>query len=92
MLGAVAKSNNTTKSGKDDREGKSGSSKKSAKRGQGEKDPLEELIKKGMTISSMLPILMELTNHQYTDIDELIDNISEEVFESWLTDKCGVAL
>lgn len=92
MLESVSKSNNTTKSGKDGREGKSGSSKKSAKRGQGEKDPLEELIKKGMTISSMLPILMELTNHQYTDIDELIDNVPEEVFESWLVDKCGVDL
>ena len=92
MLESVSKSNNTTKSGKDDREGRSGSSKKSAKRGQGEKDPLEELIKKGMTISSMLPILMELTNHQYTDIDELIDNVPEEIFESWLVDKCGVEL
>ena len=53
---------------------------------------MQELIKKGMTISSMLPILMELTNHQYTDIDELIDNVPEEIFESWLVDKCGVEL
>jgi hypothetical protein len=93
MLEAVAKSSNTTTSGKDDREGKSGSSTKTvATLGKGEKNPLEELIKKGMTISSMLPILMELTKHQYTDIDELIDNVPEEVFESWLVDKCGVEL
>jgi hypothetical protein len=92
MLEAVPKSSTTTKSKKDDREGKSGSSKKTTVLGKAEKDPLEELIKKGMTISSMLPILMELTNHQYTDIDELIDNVPEDVFESWLVDKCGVEI
>lgn len=90
MLESVTKSNTTTRSEKDDREGKLGSGKKSNTTTRSKKDPLEELIKKGMTISSMLPILMELTKNQYTDIDELIDNIPDEVFESWLVDKCGV--
>jgi hypothetical protein len=92
MLKDVAKSSNTIKSKKDNREGNSGSNKKTTPSGKSQQDPLEELIKKGMTISSMLPILMELTNHQYTDIDELIDNVPEEIFESWLADKCGIKL
>jgi hypothetical protein len=92
MLETVTKSGTSTQSGKDDREGKSGSARKSIVSRKGEKDPLEELIKKGMTISSMLPILMELTNYQYTDIDDLINGIPKEVFESWLVDKCGITV
>lgn len=93
ILSSVAKAQTERTSKKDDREGKEGAS----NRGQSsnercEKDVLEELYKKGMTIASMLPILMELTNHQYTDIEELIDNVPNDIFESWLTDKCGVTI
>jgi hypothetical protein len=49
---------------------------------------MEELIKKGMTISSMLPILLEVTDYKYTEIDELLANVPDDVFDSWLKDKC----
>ena len=88
MLETVAKSSTSTKSGKDDREGKAGTSAKSSGLGKGEKDPMEELIKKGMTISGMLPLLLEVTDHKYTEIDELLENIPDDVFDSWLNDKC----
>lgn len=88
MLDTVASSSTSAKSKKDDREGKAGSSTKSIGLSKGEKDPMEELIKKGMTISSMLPILLEITNYQYTEIDDLLENVSDDVFDSWLNDKC----
>lgn len=88
MLETVAKSSTSTKSGKDDREGKAGTSTKPGGSSKGEKDPMEELIKKGMTISSMLPILLEVTNYKYTEIDELLANVPDDVFDSWLNDKC----
>lgn len=90
ILSKVAKAQTERSSKKDDREGKEGSSNRSSSSERAERDMLEELYKKGMTIASMLPILMELTNHQYTDIEELIDNIPEDIFCSWLKDKCGV--
>ena len=92
LLSNVAKAKTEISTDKDDREGKKGSSKGTSTSPKGEKDVLEELIKKGLTISSMLPILMELTNYQYTDIDELIDAVPNDIYESWLTDKCGVEL
>jgi hypothetical protein len=88
LLETVAKSNTSTKSGKDDREGKAGTSTRPSGSSKGEKDPMEELIKKGMTISSMLPILLEVTNYKYTEIDELLANVPDDVFDSWLNDKC----
>lgn len=88
MLDTVASSNTSTKSKKDAREGKAGSSTKPAGWSKGEKDPMEELIKKGMTISSMLPILLEVTDYKYTEIDELLKNVPDDVFDSWLNDKC----
>ena len=47
-------------------------------------------LKKGMTIAGMIPLLMELTDYQYTDIQELIDNTSDDVWNAWLVEKCGV--
>lgn len=89
LLSIVTKSNTAIKEDKDEREGKIGSSQTgSTEKSKSEKDELEELIKRAMTISSMLPLLLEITNHQYTEIDDLIDNISDELFNSWLTDKC----
>jgi len=92
LLTNVEKAKTAILTDKDAREGKQGSSKQTAPVTKGEKDVLEELIKKGLTVSSMLPILMELTNYQYTDIDELIDAVPNDIYESWLTDKCGVEL
>ena len=92
LLTNVEKAKTAISTDKDAREGKQGSSKQTAPVTKGEKDVLEELIKKGLTVSSMLPILMELTNYQYTDIDELIDAVPNDIYESWLTDKCGVEL
>ena len=54
-----------------------------------EKDPLADLKKQGMTISSMLPLLVILSKGQYTEIDDLINNTDDEVFVDWLT-HCGV--
>jgi len=54
-----------------------------------EKDPLADLKKQGMTISSMLPLLVILSKGQYNEIDELINNTDDEVFVDWLT-HCGV--
>jgi len=88
LLDSVSSSSVSTKSKKDDREGKAGSSTRPCGSSKGEKDPMEELIKKGMTISSMLPILLEVTDYKYTEIDELLKNIPDDVFDSWLKDKC----
>jgi hypothetical protein len=88
MLASVSKSSTSSKSKKDDREGKAGSSTKSAISNKGETDPMEELIKKGMTISSMLPLLLEVTDYRYTEIDELLANVPDDIFDSWLNDKC----
>jgi hypothetical protein len=88
LLDSVSSSSASTKSKKDDREGKAGSSTRPSGSSKGEKDPMEELIKKGMTISSMLPILLEVTDYKYTEIDELLENIPDDVFDSWLKDKC----
>jgi hypothetical protein len=88
MLESVTSSSTSAKSTKDDREGKAGSSTRPSGSNKGEKDPIEELVKKGMTISSMLPILLEITDYKYTEIDELLANVSDDVFDSWLNDKC----
>ena len=88
MLDTVTSSSTSAKSTKDDREGKAGSSTKPTSSTKGERDPMEELIKKGMTISSMLPILLEVTDYKYTEIDELLANVPDDVFDSWLNDKC----
>lgn len=88
LLASVAKSTSSTKSKKDDREGKAGSINSTKSTVRGEADPMEELIKKGMTISSMLPLLLEVTDYKYTEIDELLANVPDDVFDSWLRDKC----
>jgi hypothetical protein len=88
LLDTVTTSNTSSKSNKDIREGKAGSSTRPSGSSKGEKDPMEELIKKGMTISSMLPILLEVTNYKYTEIDDLLANVPDDVFDSWLKDKC----
>ena len=88
LLESVTATNTSSKSKKDDREGKVGSSDRPIGLNKGEKDPMEELIKKGMTISSMLPILLEVTDYKYTEIDELLENVPDDVFDSWLKDKC----
>lgn len=88
LLDNVSTSSTAAKSNKDAREGKAGSSTRPSGSAKGEKDPMEELIKKGMTISSMLPILLEITDYKYTEIDELLANVPDDVFDSWLKDKC----
>jgi len=88
LLDSVSSSSTSTRSKKDGREGKAGSSARSSGSSKGEKDHMEDLIKKGMTISSMLPILLEVTDYKYTEIDELLENIPDDVFDSWLKDKC----
>jgi len=93
MLTGVNGTNTERSTEKDKREGKEGSrtfNPGTPKTPNGEKDALEQLIKKGMTIASMIPLLMEITDYQYTDIEELIDNTPNDVFNSWLTEKCGV--
>ena len=78
---------------KDKREGKEGSrpfNPGTPKTPNKETDALEQLIKKGMTVASMVPLLMEITDYQYTDIEELIDNTPDDVFNAWLIEKCGV--
>lgn len=90
ILEGVAKASSEVTTGSDEREGKEGDSNRTTPLTRKEKDTLEELYKKGMTISSMLPLLMEITNHQHTDIEELIDSVPDDIFESWLVDKCGV--
>jgi len=90
MLSDVIKATTERSTEKDEREGKEGSTERTSGVSKGEKDALEELIKKGMTIASMIPLLMELTDYQYTDIEELIDNTPDDIFNAWLTDKGGV--
>jgi hypothetical protein len=88
LLDNVTSSSTSAKSKKDAREGKAGSSNRPAGSAKGERDLMEELIKKGMTISSMLPLLLEVTDYKYTEIDELLANVPDDVFDSWLKDKC----
>jgi hypothetical protein len=88
LLDNVTSSSTSAKSKKDAREGKAGSSTRPTESARSEKDPMEELIKKGMTISSMLPLLLEVTGYKYTEIDELLANVPDDVFDSWLRDKC----
>jgi len=88
MLALVPKSNTTSKSKKDGREGKTGSSTNTGGTVKGETDLMEELIKKGLTISGMLPLLLEVTDYKYTEIDDLLANVPDDVFDSWLNDKC----
>lgn len=90
MLSDVTKATTERSTEKDGREGKEGTTERTPGTTKGEKDVLEELIKKGMTIASMIPLLMEFTDYQYTDIEELIDNTPDDIFNAWLTDKCGV--
>lgn len=90
MLTGVKGAKTERSTEKDKREGKEGLTERTPGVSKGEKDVLEQLIKKGMTIASMIPLLMELTDYQYTDIEELIDNTPDEVFDAWITDKCGV--
>jgi hypothetical protein len=52
-------------------------------------DPLIELKKKALTISSMLPILIVLSNGNYTEIDDLINYTDDKLFVDWL-DHCGI--
>lgn len=90
MLTGVKGAKTEHSSEKDEREGKEGSTERTPGVSKAEKDVLEQLIKKGMTIASMIPLLMELTDYQYTDIEELINNTPDDVFDAWLSDKCGV--
>jgi len=90
MLSGVKGAKTERSTEKDDREGNEGSTKRTPGVSKGEKDVLDQLIKKGMTIASMIPLLMELTDYQYTDIEDLIDNTPNDVFDAWLTDKCGI--
>lgn len=88
LLASVTKANTSSKSKKDEREGKSRSSTREGGSVKGSIDPMEELFKKGMTISSMLPLLLEVTDYKYTEIDDLLANVPDKVFDSWLKDKC----
>jgi len=55
----------------------------------GQKDPLADLKKQGLTVSSMLPLLVILSNGQYTEIDTLVNNTADNVFLDWLG-HCGI--
>jgi hypothetical protein len=92
ILSSVSKASSTHTTEKDIREGKEGTSMPRSNSTPGQRDELEELIKKGMTIAGMLPLLMEVTDFQYIDLEDLIDNVPDDIFESWLVDKCGVNL
>jgi hypothetical protein len=57
----------------------------------GQKDPLAELKKQGLTVSSMLPLLVILSNGNYTEIDTLVNNTTDDVFLDWLG-HCGITV
>jgi hypothetical protein len=88
MLSSVPLTNINKKSNKDKNEGNS-FSRDSGSSGR-DKDELNELLKKAMTIAVMLPILVLLTEGKYKEIDELILNIDDQILQEWLRDKCGV--
>lgn len=93
LLKEVAESNENTVAIKDDRAGKLGKNPaKESHRAPGQKatvDPLVELKKRAITIASMLPELVILTNGDYTEIDTLVDNTEDEIFNDWLV-HCGI--
>ena len=90
LLDGVSGTPYNNKDKKDSNEGKSGSSSKGSGSDGGEPNEQRELFKKATTISVMLPILMMITNCKFTEIDELINNVDEEILKEWLRSKCGI--
>lgn len=93
LLKEVAESNESTVAIKDDRAGKLGKNpateSQQAPSQKATVDPLVELKKRAITIASMLPELVILTNGNYTEIDALVDNTEDEIFNDWRV-HCGI--
>jgi type I restriction-modification system DNA methylase subunit len=95
LLNGVAESNESKSAERDKRAGKLGQAPdKSSDRKPGfkaEVDPLLDLKKRALTIAMMLPELVILTSADYSEIDDLINNTEDKLFEDWLT-HCGIKL
>jgi type I restriction-modification system DNA methylase subunit len=93
LLESVAKSNENKSAVRDARAGKLA---KAAEKSpnttppvKSEVDPFLDLKKKALTISTMLPELVILTNADYNEIDDLINNTDDKLFNDWLA-HCGI--
>ena len=92
LLEGSSKTSDNVKSSKDDREGTEGSSNKKSggPTGPRDKDELKVLKQQAKTLSTMLPILLVISNCKYKEIDTLINNTSDIDLENLLKDKCNI--
>lgn len=95
LLTGVPESEQSKKSKKDERSGKLGkapdkdTNNKTTEKS--EVDPLLELKKRALTIATMLPELVILTSANHSEIDDLVNFVSDDLFIDWLN-HCGVKL
>ena len=92
MLKDSNKTQDNHKSSKDDREGtEGGGNKKSGgSTGPRDKDELKVLKQQAKTLSTMLPILLIISDCKYREIDTLINNTSDEDLRDLLKSKCNI--
>jgi precorrin-6B methylase 2 len=92
MLKGSNKTQDNVKSSKDDREGTEGSSNKKSGGPTGpiDKDELKVLKQQAKTLSTMLPILLIISDCKYREIDTLINNTSDEDLRDLLKSKCNI--
>ena len=92
LLEGSTKTSDNVKGSKDDREGKEGSTKKTPTGPKGPKqiDQLKILKQQAKTLSTMLPILLIISDCKYREIDTLIKNTSDNDLEDLLKGKCNI--
>lgn len=80
------------KGSKDDREGTEGGKRSGATshKTPGEIDELKKLKAQAKTLSTMLPILLIISDCKYNEIDTLIKNTSDDDLKDLLKDKCSI--
>lgn len=92
LLEGSTKTSDNVKSSKDDREGKEGATNKLSKGPTGPKqsNQLKILKQQAKTLSTMLPILLIISDCKYKEIDMLIKNTSDNDLKNLLNDKCNI--
>jgi methylase of polypeptide subunit release factors len=92
LLEGSTKASDNVKDSKDDREGKEGGKNTGSKgaKSPSEKDDLKTLKAQAKTLSTMLPVLLIISDYKYREIDALIKNTSNDDLTSLLKDKCNI--
>tara|TARA_B100001964_G_C14248170_1_gene608529 strand:- start:190 stop:3819 length:3630 start_codon:yes stop_codon:yes gene_type:complete len=92
LLDGATKTSDNQKGNKDDREGSERGKKTITKglKSAREKDDLKLLKAQAKTLSTMLPILLVISDCKYKEIDTLIKNTSTEDLSNLLRDKCNI--